>query len=95
MTNKFAEDFRDLNRHMLLLLQRVAREDLGEATARFGVTRAFAEDIRDVSISKLQEMASGSLFLFQPRSMMPDVLEKGEAPAKHIALLRSVSVRQA
>ncbi|GLR77578.1 flagellar transcriptional regulator FlhD (plasmid) [Azospirillum oryzae] len=94
MTNKFAEDFRDLNRHMLLLLQRVAQEDLGEATARFGVTRAFAEDIRDVSISKLQEMASESLCLFQPRPMMPDALEKGEAPSKQLALLRSVSVRQ-
>ncbi|MBB3267650.1 hypothetical protein FHW79_005315 [Azospirillum sp. OGB3] len=95
MSDKHANDFRDLNRHMLLLLQRVSQDDLGEATARFGVTRAEAEYIRDLSIRELQELASKSLFLFQPRAILSDVLQQGEAPAKSIALLRSISINQA
>lgn len=91
----FKQDIYDLNLHYLLVLQRVAQSDGGEAVLRFGVDAKTIAIVRDASIRELQTMASSVVAMMAPRELLQEIVSPDHADragrARAGAILRSIS----
>ena len=95
MAIDFQQDIYELNLQYLMVLQRVAQNDIVEATMRFGIDARTAGTVCDASIRELQTVASGVVAMMSARPLLQDLTARTSADRadrlRAGAILRSIS----
>ncbi|CAO3433109.1 flagellar transcriptional regulator FlhD [Azospirillum endophyticum] len=95
MATDFQQDIYELNLHYLMVLQRVAQNDIVEAAMRFGIDAKTAEAVSDASIRELQTVASGVVAMMSARPLLQELAARYPADradrVRAGAILRSIS----
>ena len=80
----------ELNRHWLLLAQRLAQVSLPEASMRFGLTIAEATYLAGASMSDIRQLAFENLTIMRPRLNLLEI-GAGNAMTRTRALMAALS----
>ncbi|TWA75936.1 flagellar transcriptional activator FlhD [Azospirillum brasilense] len=95
MAIDFQQDIYELNLHYLMVLQRVAHNDVAEAAMRFGIDAKTAEAVCDASIRELQTVASGVVAMISARPLLQELTSRNPVDRadrlRAGAILRSIS----